>query len=107
MVEEVARTPEASPFGMSFWIPLLIAMAVMMLLMRPKKGDPQARQRLSELKKNDRVVTAGGIIGTVIAIKDDNNVTLRIDESTNTKMQILRSSIVKVMDDEKAGDKSG
>lgn len=107
VVNEAAQDPQGNPFGISFWIPLLIAFAVMMLLMRPKKADPKARQRLSELKKNDRVVTAGGIVGTVIAIKEDSYVTLRIDESTNTKMQVLRSSISNVLDDEKAADKSG
>ena len=93
---------QGNPFGLGFWVPMLLAVAVMMLLMRPRKADTQMKQRLAELKKNDRVVTAGGIIGTVVAIKDENNsVTLRIDESSNTRMQILKTSIVKVLGDEK------
>ncbi|MGI9517669.1 MAG: preprotein translocase subunit YajC [Pirellulaceae bacterium] len=88
--------------GLGFFIPMMLALLVMMLLMRPKKPDQENQKRLSDLKKNDRVVTAGGIIGTVLAIRDDNNsVTLRIDESTNTKMQVLQSSIIKVITDEK------
>ena len=102
---EAANAAEPSPFGLGFWVPLLLAVAVMMLLMRPRKADTQMKQRLAALKKNDRVVTAGGIIGTVIAIKDENNsVTLRIDEATNAKMQILKTSIMKVMGDEKAAN---
>lgn len=103
-----AAEQTSRPSGLSFLIPMMLALLVMMLLMRPKKGDQQQRQRLSELKKNDRVVTAGGIIGTVMSIREDNNyVTLRIDESTNTKMQIVKSSIIKVLGDEKAEQKPG
>lgn len=98
---------EASKPGMmSLLIPMMLALLVMMLLMRPKKGDQKQRERLGELKKNDRVVTSGGIIGTVLQIRDDANyVTIRIDESTNTKMQVVTSSIVKVLGDEKADEK--
>ncbi len=104
---EAADSPEPSPFGsVGFWIPMLLALGVMMLLMRPRKADTQLKQRLASLKKNDRVVTAGGIIGTVVAIKDENNsVSLRIDESSNTKMQIMKTSIIKVLGDEKGSDK--
>jgi preprotein translocase subunit YajC len=47
---------------------------------------------MQTLSKSDRVQTIGGIIGTVVDIKDDE-VTLKIDESNNTKMKILRSAI--------------
>ncbi len=85
----------------TFILPMMLALLVMMMLMRPRKTDTKHKERLKELKKNDRVVTAGGILGTVISMREDTNyVTLRIDESTNTKLQILKSSIVKVIDDE-------
>lgn len=91
-------------FGSMQFIFLMIAATVMMmLLMRPRKVDQDQAKRLAGLKKNDRIVTAGGIIGTVLSIRDDNNtVTLRIDEATNTKIQILKSAISKVLGDEKA-----
>ena len=90
----------------SLLIPMMLALLVMMLLMRPKKGDQQQKKRLADLKKNDRVVTAGGIIGTVMQIRDDANyITIKIDESTNVKMQVVKSSIVKVLGDEKEDEK--
>jgi len=101
--ETVQQAPKS---GLTFLIPMMLALLVMMLLMRPKKGNPEQTAKLAELKKNDRVVTAGGIIGTVLSIREDNNyVTLRIDESTNTKMQVVKSSIIKVLGDEKAEQK--
>ena len=47
---------------------------------------------LQNLKKNDRVVTIGGIYGTVVnAQKDLDEVTIKVDESTNTKLRMQRS----------------
>ena len=45
---------------------------------------------VSELKKNDEVVTGGGIHGTVLNVKD-NTLTLRIDE--NVKIEINKSAV--------------
>jgi len=107
-VEKTAEGGAAeSPGGMvQFLLPMMAAMLVIMLLMRPKKADQKQKQLLADLKKNDRVVTAGGIIGVVSQIRDDENyVTIRIDESSNAKMQIIKSSIVKVMTDETADSK--
>ena len=47
---------------------------------------------VQSLTKNDRVQTIGGIIGTVVDIKEDE-ITLKIDESNNTKIKILRTAI--------------
>ena len=44
------------------------------------------------LAKNDRVRTIGGIIGTVVDIKDDE-ITVKIDESNNTKIKVVPSAI--------------
>ena len=95
-----------SPGLIDFLLPMMLVMIVMMLFMRPKKGDKQSRQGLADLKKNDRVVTAGGIVGTVVSTGKENDiVTVRIDESTNARMQVLKSSIIKVLPDEKADEK--
>jgi preprotein translocase subunit YajC len=47
---------------------------------------------MQALAKSDKIQTIGGIIGTVVDIKDDE-ITLKIDEANNTKMKILRSAI--------------
>jgi preprotein translocase subunit YajC len=53
---------------------------------------------LKNLKKNDRVVTAGGILGLVVnAAKDSDEVVVRVDENNNTRIHVLRSSIVRVL----------
>ena len=46
------------------------------------------------LAKNDRVRTIGGILGTVVDVRGDE-VTLKIDETNNTKIRISTSAVGK------------
>ena len=88
---------------MQFFLPAMIAVMLVYFIMmaRPQKKGAQSSERLKDLKKNDRVVTAGGILGTVVNVRPDTEyTTIRIDESSNTKMQILTNSIVRVVSDE-------
>ena len=96
-------------FGLGFFLPaMLVIMVLWIMLMKSPQQREQAKtkEKLAGLKKNDRVVTAGGIIGTVVNTKADTEyLTIRIDETNNVKMQILKQSIVRVMkDDEKEED---
>lgn len=107
---EVAKVAgEDSPKGgffdtMGFMFPALMAVMLVYFLMtaRPQdKARAQATELLTNLKKNDQVVTAGGIFGTVVNYRSDAEyVTIRIDDSTNTRMQVLANSIVRVVSDE-------
>ncbi len=55
---------------------------------------------MSTLKKNDRVVTIGGIHGTIVAAPAEGGVvTIRIDENANTRIKVNRSAIAKVISD--------
>jgi preprotein translocase subunit YajC len=65
---------------------------------------PSNDASLPKLKKNDRVETVGGICGTVANIqKDSKYITLKIDETSNAKLKVLRSAILRVVvDDEPA-----
>ncbi|MCF7873409.1 MAG: preprotein translocase subunit YajC [Candidatus Omnitrophica bacterium] len=64
-------------------IPLIFLFAVFyFLLIRPQKKQQKAHQlMIANLKKNDQVVTSGGIHGTIVAVKD-KTFGLRIDEGT-------------------------
>ena len=87
--------------SMTYFLPAMLAMMlVYLLILKPKPNGGRAGGAI-EFKKNDRVVTAGGIVGTVIKNEaDSETTTLRVDDSGNTKMQFLTSSIVKVLSDE-------
>ena len=91
--------------GLGFMLPIAaIFMLYIFLFSKPNKKE-KARQKemLTNLKKNDRVTTIGGIVATVSNVQTDSDyVTLRIDDTTNTKMKIRRSAIASVITDEDA-----
>jgi preprotein translocase subunit YajC len=109
-----ATQPAPAPGGLrgllySPFVPLMLGLAVLyFFIMRGQSKDKKAKQQMIDnIKKNDRVMTIGGIIGTVVSVKDDE-VTLKVDESTNTKMTFIRRAIQKVYSpDETPGESGG
>jgi len=105
--EAAKEAPQGGFFDtMGFMFPVLMAVMLVYFLMtaKPKnKAQAKTSEILANLKKNDQVVTAGGILGTVVNYRSDAEfVTLRIDDSSNSRMQVLANSIVRVVSDEDA-----
>lgn len=90
--------PKPSLFPPWIFIPLVLIM-IFMLFRGPQKQKQQRKQMVQSLKKNDRVQTIGGIIGTIVNIKGDE-ITLKVDESNNTKITVVSSAIGKNMSKE-------
>lgn len=75
-------------------IGLMLVVFYFLIFRGPRKKQQEHKKMVQTLSKNDRVRTIGGIIGTVVDIKDDE-ITLKVDESTNTKIKIASSAIGK------------
>jgi preprotein translocase subunit YajC len=93
--------PTAKPQGpnMMLWFMLPVLLVYMFFMFRsPKKKQQEHNKMVSSLAKNDRVRTIGGIFGTVLDIRDDE-IVLKIDESTNTKMRVSPQAIASVLTD--------
>jgi preprotein translocase subunit YajC len=86
--------PQRSPFQPSqfIFLGLMFVLMYVILFRGPRKKQQEHKQMMQTLAKNDRVQTIGGIIGTVVDTKDDE-ITLKIDESNNTKIKVVRSAI--------------
>lgn len=86
-----------SPMGML--LPIMFAMLLLMVVMSMTGARKEKKKRaamLSALKKNDRVQTIGGIIGSVAEIRTDE-VVLRVDESSNVRIRFAKSAISGVL----------
>ncbi len=88
--------------GMGYFLPaMMVVMVLYFLFMLPKqqqRDQAKTSDMLDKLKKNDEVVTAGGILGTIVNIRDGGEIiTIRVDENTNTKMKILKKSVIRVL----------
>jgi len=70
---------------------ILIFIVFYFLLIRPQKKTQDAHKKMiASLKKNDEVITAGGIHGTIVNVKD-HSVTLKVDD--NVKVEVQKGSI--------------
>ena len=74
---------------------LLIFVIMYFLLIRPQQQQQKKpQQMLKALKKGDRVVTSGGMMGTVLGV-DDAKVVLKVAD--DGKIEFLKSAVVSVL----------
>ena len=73
-------------------VPMLLIIAVFyMLLIRPQqKRQRELQQTISQLKAGDRIVTTGGIIGTITTIRDTR---LLIRSADKSILEIARTAV--------------
>ncbi|MCG8603917.1 preprotein translocase subunit YajC [bacterium] len=87
--------------GLGFILPMVLIFAIMyFLIFRPQaKKQKQHQAMISALKKGDKIVTAGGLYGTIAGIKESEK-TLIVKIAENVKVEITRSSVARVRDKE-------
>ena len=98
---------QQSPFGGGFLF-IMIGMIVFMIVMSTMTSRKEKKKRnemLSSLGRHDRIVTTGGMIGTVVEIKSDE-VVIKVDESTNTRIHFNRAAVQSVLKHGKGGGSS-
>ena len=107
-----ANPPAGGEAGMNIFVQILPFLAIGLLfyfmLIRPQRREQAKRQdMLANVKKNDRVVTIGGVYGVVMNVhREADEVTLKVDETTNTKLRVTVSSIARIIGDEPAEEES-
>ena len=89
------------PFFQSFAFPLMIVMVIWMFFTfnSKRKQDKQRQELLKSMKRGDRVQTIGGILGTIVEVRD-NEIVVKVDESNNTKIKFARSAVNRVIGEE-------
>ncbi len=92
---QTTTPPAASPFGSM--LPMIVAFIAIMyfLMIRPQqKREKERKNMLNALAKGDKVVTSGGICGTITDLSE-NHVVVKVDD--DVKLQFVRSAIVQVV----------
>lgn len=90
----------AAQHGMPWWYwPSMITFVLFVfLVLRPggAKEDKKLKKLIESLKRNDRVVTVGGLYGIVAHVKPDSDeVVLKIDEDKDVKITVTKSAILR------------
>lgn len=107
VLAQAAGGAEAAPDGLRTIVQTLpialVLVAAYFLLFRPEREKARRQQELlGGLKKNDRVVTAAGMYGTVANVdRDGDRVTLKIDDTA--RVTVTLSSIARIVGD-RGGD---
>ncbi|MDX2198564.1 MAG: preprotein translocase subunit YajC [Phycisphaerae bacterium] len=77
---------------------LFLGVFYFMLFRNRSQERTKYEQLLKSLKRNDRVLTIGGIIGTIVDIREaEGEVTLKVDETSNVKIRFKRDAIKTVL----------
>ena len=84
--------------GWAMWVMLILIIVVMWFFMiRPQRKQQKELQKFRDgLQKGDKIVTIGGIYGTVAEIKDK---TLLIEVDNDVKIRVDKNSVVKDFSD--------
>ncbi len=87
--QDAAPAAAAGPDAMLQFLPIILIFVVFyFLLIRPQQKKLKThKEMLGALRRGDRVVTGGGIIGTITKVVDDNEVLLEIAEGVRVRVQ--------------------
>jgi preprotein translocase subunit YajC len=91
---------QPGPDLFSLMLPLIIIFGIVIIFSSfSRKREVKRRdEMLSKIAKGSRVRTAGGILGTVVEVRDDE-VLVKVDESANTRIRFARDAITAVMEE--------
>src|SRR6184192_4010333 len=93
---------QATGAGWLGFAPLIFIFAIFyfLLIMPQQRRQKKWQQMLGELKAGDKIVTSGGIRGTILSVKEDV-VQLRVP-ADNLRLEVARSAVVSMAAEEKA-----
>jgi len=85
------------PEGVLQFVPLVLIFAVFyFLLIRPQqKKMKQHREMLSQVARGDRIVTNGGLVGTIIKVLNENE--LQVEIAEGVRVHVMRGMIANVI----------
>lgn len=91
---------------MSFLMPMILIFGVFyFILIRPRQREQkQRKQMVEEMKKYDKIVTIGGVFGTIMEVRDQE-IIVKVDDSSNTRMRFARSAIQRIIKSEESKEK--
>ena len=104
-----AQSAEGGAVGMVMQLaPLLLIFGVFyFLLIRPQqKKQKEHREMMSALKRGDRVITAGGIIGKVTTVKEGVD-EVEVEIAKDVRVSVLRGTISDILKPVPANDAKG
>ena len=78
--------------GIMAFLPLIIIMGIfyVLLILPAQRRQKKTQEMINALKNGDKVVTSGGILGTIVGIEGD---TIQLRIADQVKVKVLRSAV--------------
>lgn len=85
--------------SLMMWMPIVLIFLIMyFLILRPQaKRQKEHQKMLGSLKQGDKIVTAGGIHGTIAGVKEKEQ-TLLVKIAENVKIELARGSVARKLE---------
>jgi len=93
--------PQAQMPSMLFMVVAFFFIMYFFMIRPNQKREKERKEMLASLSKGDKVVTTGGLCGTVVGLSE-KIVVLRVSEEPGVKMEFLREAIMRVASREKS-----
>lgn len=110
-IQDGSQTPladgsnaEARPPSSNFSLILLMGAVALMFIMMSMSGRREKKKRaamMAAMAKGDKVQSIGGILGTVVELRDDE-IVVKVDENANTRLRFARSAIQSIVESKNA-----
>ena len=86
-----------SPFGNPIYLILIIFVVFYFIVIRPARKSQQNTETMrDQLKNGDRVLTSGGIYGTVVGVSDDQ---IQVRVADSVKIQFAKSAVTQLIEE--------
>jgi preprotein translocase subunit YajC len=89
---------QGGPGGMITYLPLILIMVIFyfLLIMPAQRRQKKTNQMLQALKNGDKVITNGGIYGTIVGLEDQ---TVQLRVADQVKIKLSKNAIVGLQQD--------
>lgn len=93
-----AAVPPSPPLLMNLLPFLLIFIVFYFLLIRPQmKKQKEQQEMINSIQRGEKIVTSGGIVGTVVKVEEDDSELLQVEIAQGVKVKLLKSSVTAVI----------
>jgi len=91
--------PPSNPLTTFLPLILIVGLFWFMLMGGQRREKKKHAKLMADLGKGSRVITAGGIMGTVVDVRD-REIVVKVDENANTRIKFTREAIKTVLQDQ-------
>ena len=81
---------QAQPIGGYLILPIILGIFYLIVFLPARNKQKKLQQMIDNLKTGDKIVTSGGIYGTIVGFKDDR---IQVRVAENVKIEMSRSAV--------------